>query len=326
MIWLLETPPYHSPDHLPRKGAPAIYHKFVELGQQLSRRAVVMIIPARWYMFRGHGLKAFSEKMLSDTRLRELHDFPISAKVFPAVDIDGGLCYFLWEREYQGPCKVVSYLTDPPSVSERFLREPGLPGFIRFHQALPIVRKVLQRNEPSFRSLVGVSNHFGLYSTFSGSPEPFDGAVIVRQRSGVTYADRSVVKRNYDLIDRYKVFISRAGEDTQRFPNAVVHRIVVAGPNTVCTGTYDCIGPFDTQEQARNVAWYITTKFFRFLLSMVKLTHCMPRSVYALVLALDPNTVWTDDDLYRRYHLSADEIAFIDSLIRPLSRDRVNWL
>ena len=81
-----------------------------------------MIIPSRWFAG-GKGLDAFREDMLKDKRVRELVDFPNSSEVFPGVDIAGGVCYFLWERSYEGSCLVTTFSNGSSHSQQRDLNE-----------------------------------------------------------------------------------------------------------------------------------------------------------------------------------------------------------
>lgn len=126
-----------------------IYNKFIEQSKKLNPRYLSMIVPARWFNG-GFGLDKFRDSMLSDDRLRIIHDFMDSGDCFPGVEIKGGVCYFLWERDNRGLCKVHTHKGDVIAVSERPLLEDGLSTFIRWSEAVSIINKVKAKNEASF--------------------------------------------------------------------------------------------------------------------------------------------------------------------------------
>ena len=77
------------------------YQKFVTQAKKLNPRYLTMIIPARWYAG-GKGLDDFRNNMLHDRHISHLHDFLISSDCFPGVQVEGGVCFFLWDKEYNG--------------------------------------------------------------------------------------------------------------------------------------------------------------------------------------------------------------------------------
>ena len=105
---IVGNPPYQLDDGGHGKSAKPIYHKFVEQAKKLKPRYLTMIIPARWYAG-GKGLNEFRTNMLNDTHIRYLVDYENSSEVFPGVDIAGGICYFLWDRDNKGLCKIISH-------------------------------------------------------------------------------------------------------------------------------------------------------------------------------------------------------------------------
>ena len=117
-----------------------IYQHFVQQAKNLSPRFLNMVIPSRWFSG-GRGLDEFRKEMLNDPRLVRVVDFPDSAECFPGIDLSGGVCYFLWERDSPGECAVTTIVKGEPSTMARPLLEEGAETFIRYNEAIPILRK-----------------------------------------------------------------------------------------------------------------------------------------------------------------------------------------
>ncbi len=317
---IIGNPPYHLSDGGYGRSATPIYQHFVMQAKKLNPRYLIMVIPARWYSG-GKGLDDFRREMLRDDRISEIHDFPDATDVFPGVQIKGGICYFKWERDRHGNCKVFNYLNGNITIRERPLLEPGAETFIRYNEAIPILEKVRRWNEPSFKSLVSARKPFGFPTNYKGKPQPFDGAVKLYQNGGVGYVHQSKITSNIEIIDKWKVFIPPLGSGSDSFPHPILGQPFLGEPGSACTETYLYIGPFADKRTAENVISYITTRFFRFLVMLNKPTQDATRRVYHFVPMQDFSKPWTDEELYQKYGLTAEEIAFIEKMVRPMPAD-----
>jgi len=314
---IIGNPPYQLSDGGYGRSATPIYHKFVEQAKKLQPRYLTMIIPARWFAG-GKGLNEFRREMLHDDRLRQIHDFPDASDVFPGVQIKGGVCYFLWDRDNRGLCRVTNYMYGNVSVLERPLLEPGAETFIRYNEAISILHKVRAINETSIKDLVSVRKPFGLPTNYLGKPEPFPGAVKLYQNGGVGWVSQDEISTGHDVISKYKVFIPRLGSGSDSFPHPILGQPFLGEPDSVCTETYLYIGPFPNETVAKNVISYVKTRFFRFLVLLIKNTQDAPRRVYSFVPLQDFSEPWTDEKLYKKYGLTEEEIAFIEKMVRPM--------
>jgi site-specific DNA-methyltransferase (adenine-specific) len=315
---IIGNPPYQLSDGGAQASAIPLYHKFIEQSKKLQPRYLSMIVPSRWFAG-GRGLDQFREKMLADNRIRRIVDFPISAECFPGVEIKGGVCYFLWDRDNVGECEVTTIRNGKSSVMTRPLLMNNLNTFIRYNEGISILQKVSIKKEKSFENLVSSMKPFGFRTYFQGKSEYFPGAIIIYGNKSVGYIERKDVQMNEQFIDKYKVYITRsygAGED---FPHQILNKPILGGKGTVCTETYLHIGPFDDETTAINVIKYINTKFFRFLVLLLKNTQDAPKKVYRFVPMQDFSVAWDDKMLYEKYGLSNEEIDFIESMIRPMS-------
>lgn len=315
---IIGNPPYQLNDGGAGISATPIYDKFITQAKKLSPRYLVMIVPARWYAG-GKGLDEFRNEMLHDTSIRQIHDFPEANDCFSGVQIKGGVCYFLWDRDHKGDVTVITHRgSETSKPMTRLLLEPGCETFIRFNEAISILHKVMSFQEPTMESIVSSRQPFGLPTTFHGDKNAKPGDVLVYENEGMTYTSRQNITKNNEVIDKYKVFIPRAGSGSDAFPHPILGKPFVGEPNTVSSETYIFIGPFANEEICKNVMSYVSTRFLRFLAMLKKVTQSTTRSVYTLIPQQDFSHPWTDELLYAKYDLTEEEISFIESMIKPM--------
>lgn len=316
--------------------ATPIYNKFIEYGIKLKPRFLSMITPARW-LNGGFGLDEFRETMLNDNHIRVIHDFVDSRDCFSGVSIKGGVCFFLWDRDNPGLCQVFSHKGENNiTFSERQLLEEGCNTFIRFNEAISILQKVREKHEDCFINIVSPRDPFGL-NYYENNREimfkkyvdkEFPGAVEIYyqgwQKEGIKYTDPKLITTRLDLLKNFKVYISKAYGASETYPHQILNKPFVGKPNTCCNMTYLTIGSFDNNEQAENVVSYIQTRFFRFLVSLLKNTQNAYKKVYAFVPMQDFSMPWADEELYAKYGLTKEEITFIESMIKPMGESDDN--
>lgn len=316
------NPPYQLGTGSGGGHALPIYQKFVMQAKKLKPRYMSMVIPARWYSG-GIGLSDFRNNMFSDNCLRKIVDYPNAADCFSGVEIKGGVCYFLWERDNPGQCSVTTINGNSVGTSlERPLLESGNDTFIRYNEAINIYRKVASYDEESISQGVSSSNPFGIRTVEkSKKTKPDKGDIIIYQNGGTGYIPKKNIKLNQGLVDKWKVLVSEAYNAGDNYPHQIIGKPILAPPNSCCTGTYIVVMAFDSEQEAINFISYLQTRFFRFLVMLKKISQHSTSKVYQFVPKQDFKKSWTDKELYKRYKITKDEIDFIESMIKPMGGD-----
>ncbi len=323
--------------------AKAIYHLFVSQAIKLNPRYITMIIPSRWMTRSTEGIPdTWIDEMLNSNKIKILHDYINSSNCFPGVDIEGGICYFLWEKNFQGECEYKLHKNDMFIEEYKgYLNANNVGIVIRDTNAISIIEKIekiesnyLLKDSCNFSSLVSpkdfFTNKLTLTSSWNGYKEYPDNVYNIKY-----YLNKNIHKIPYGWINPtdisknikssklHKVFIPAARGGANEGDNQILGVPFYGEPNSVCSQTYLVIGYNPelhnfTKEQCMNIISYIKTKFFRYLVSIKKKTQNGPRGVYQFVPLQDFNEEWTDEKLYKKYGLTQDEIDFIESMIRPM--------
>jgi site-specific DNA-methyltransferase (adenine-specific) len=317
---IIGNPPYQLGSDGGTRDIP-IYNKFVEQAKKLNPRYLTMIIPSRW-MASGLGLSEFRETMLSDRRIKKLVDYPVANEVFVGVEIKGGVCYFLWERDNEGLCEVTNIRGG--EIFGPIQRDLGeFDIFVRDGRAVEILKKILSFNEASIIDILAVDKEFGWTSNFSGfhqkeKEEDVPLYYITKGKRETGWIARQDVKKSEHLIDKWKLLVPKAGSDGgKKIPDLVVGKPLTAQSPSVCTQSF-LFFYVETEDEAKSVESYYKTRFFRFLVSLRKITQDATRSTYIWVPTQKWDQSWTDEKLYEKYNLTQDEIDFIESMIRPM--------
>ena len=318
---IIGNPPYQLKSDGGTRDIP-IYQHFVEQSKQLAPRYLVMVIPSRW-MASGLGLSEFRETMLSDRHLRELVDYPVANEVFPGVEVKGGVCYFLRDTTSQGMCNVTSVRGEEVlGPVPRNLEEYDV--FVRDGRAISILHKVLAEGATSINTILARDKEFGWTSNFTGfhnKEQPGD-VPLHYVRSGkrnVGYIARDEVTKRAHLIDTWKVLVPKAGSDGgQKIPDVVLGKPKIASSPSVCTQSF-LFFYANSEAAAKSVLAYYTTRFFRFLVSLRKITQDATHSTYLWVPMQTWDRLWTDEQLYTKYGFTEEEIAYIESQIKVMN-------
>lgn len=337
---IVGNPPYQVSDGGAKASAVPVYNLFVDTAKSLSTDYISIIIPSRW-MTGGRGLEAFRTCMIHDKHIIKLHDFISSKDLFPTVEIKGGVCYFLRDRNIQGLCDVYQHTKSLTKHTKRYLVEEGDEIFIRNNELISIKKKVEHNCENFFESIVSAMRPFGLrgdvfkdftkYHLPEMQTSPVNGGYTVygldeRLKRTTMYAPSTYPIPDKTYAKGYKLFMSRNqgnGIFGEEFSMPIF-----AKPNDCCTETFVVIGPFDKEAESQHCWSYIKTKFFRAMVGIRKQDQGASKAVYRYVPMQDftnnSDIDWTksiseiDRQLYKKYHLSADEINFIESNVKSM--------
>ena len=322
---IVSNPPYGLSDGGGGSGKSTtpIYHKFVMQAITMNPQYIAMIIPSRWFSG-GKGLDEFREQMLNDSRITSIVDYADSKDCFSSgVDIPGGICYFQWDRNHSGPCKITNILKKgEKNIATRPLNE--FSTFIRQNKAVDIVKKVLSKDERLMNEIVLSRKPFGI-----SSDVPFDrnGDILYRNSSGMGVIDHEKITTGKELIGKWKTIISKVTTEHAGVPDKngrmrVLAAVETLEPNAVCSESYLVTGSFDIEEKANNMADYLRTKFVRFLLMQMLASMNMSKSTFSFVPMQDFSSPWCDDDLYHKYNLTDDEIQLIEETMKPMGGNK----
>lgn len=317
---IIGNPPYQMSDGGQAASARPIYQFFVEQAMNLQPRYLCMIIPARWYAG-GKGLDQFRNKMLGSKQIKYLVDYSNSADCFPGVNIAGGVCYFLWDKSYKGKCEITSITNANESTTDiRSLDEFDV--LVRNNIAIHIIRKILI-NVKTMNGVVFSRNAFGISSNVRGvEKRQKANDILLCTSDGDFFYPLKMIEDKRNILGKYKVIITYAmsggNKPTAEGNYQVISTLRVLKPNEVCTETYLVLSTFDDEFSATNLCTYVRTKTFRFLLLQALTSIHITKDSFQFVPLQDFSHPWTDEMLYKKYGLDKDEIAFIESMIRPM--------
>ena len=324
---IVGNPPYQILDGGAGVSASPIYNAFVEISKTIRPTYISMIMPAKWYSG-GKGLETFRENMLQDTSIKKLIDFVDSRDLFPTADIAGGICYFLWDKEYNGLCHFTHNSNSKSTTVLKSLNSHDT--LLRHPLAEDIVGKIKLLSNKYFDSVVSSRKPFGLATNVNIKEE---GNLQIRHNKGIGYFNRIDVPIGKDMIDKWKVIISylsaeHAGQPDKNGQFKILSSLAILQPGYVCTETYLVVYVSDTKEAVENALKYFQTKFLRFLVSIMAISQHITKGCFVFVpmqdFTTDSDIDWSksiadiDAQLYAKYDLSSDEITFIESMIKPM--------
>lgn len=316
---IIGNPPYQLSTGGSGAQAKPIYQLFVQQAIKLSPRYICMIIPSRWFAG-GMGLDSFRSEMLNNKRISNIVDFTNAKDCFPSANISGGVCYFLWEKEYEGDCNFTSVHDGRATTLKRSLSQ--YPVLIRHNEAIEIVKKVRQFGETSFSELISSINPFGFPTSERGGTQTGDSAKLYHSK-GFGWVKRSDIKQGHALLNSYKVMISQttsehAGEPGRDGKFKLLSTLRLLEPNELCTFSYITAGPVADKSHAQSMLAYLKTRFARFLILQATTSIHLSKDKFIFLPVQDWSESQTDEALYEKYGLTGEEIGYIEGLIKPM--------
>ncbi len=317
---IIGNPPYQLASDGGTRDVP-IYQKFIEQAKNLQPQYLSMVIPSRW-MASGLGLSEFRQTMLSDRRLRELVDYPSANDVFPGVEVKAGVCYFLWDAAHDGDCNVTTVRGgEAVGPVQRNLGEYDV--FVRDARAISILHKVVARGVPSINTILARDKEFGWTSNFDGFHKKEKSGdlpiyFIRKMKRDVGFIAREAVVKSPHLIDTWKVLVPQAFNGGDSLPHQILGKPLIAPSPSVCTQSFLFFN-VSSLKAAKSLQSYYTTRFFRFLVSLRKITQHATHSTYVWVPEQKWNRTWTDEALYEKYGITKKEQDFIESQVREMN-------
>lgn len=327
---IVGNPPYQEDTKGYGRQAKPIYHKFVKQVKQLNPEFISLIIPSRWFTG-GMGLSTFRSDMINDNRIKTIHDYTNSKDCFPGVSISGGVCYFLWDKDYSGKCNLVNNYNGKTFTLQRDLNEFSI--LVRYNEAVNIIRKIQNNSENYLSDLVKPINVFNLPSSFRGKKDVYEKSIAITHSQGIGYIDKNKITTGNEILKKYKVIISRTISEHANEPGKdgkfkVLAKTKYLKPNEACTHSYLVVADLNTLKEAKVLNKYLQTKFVRFLILQTVSGIDLSKERFMFVPIQDftseSDIDWNksveeiDKHLYEKYSLEDEEIEFIESIIKAM--------
>ncbi len=338
---IVGNPPYQQSDGGAQASAKPIYQDFVDIAKRLNPTYICMIMPTRWYAG-GKGLDFFRDQMLNDKNISELHDFLKPELIFPNINLRGGICYFLSDKNYDNRknlTKVFTYNESlTPNLNTRSLKTQDSDILIRHSIAVNILQKVRSNEEfNSFENHISSRKPFGFdgnivnnKSVFRLSKKGLKNPILCFGKGKqIGYLEKNEISKNTNWIDKYKVFAPYANNIGTELKDDNLNAFV-GEPNSITTETYIVIGADLNlnKEASQNLTKYFSTKFVRFMHSLPKVSQHGTSKTYKFVplqnFTFQSDIDWSksikeiDKHLYKKYKLTDEEIEFIEKMIKPM--------
>lgn len=339
--FVIGNPPYQEMSKN-NKMTRSIYPDFVRSSQAIGQ-IVSLVMPARWMSGENGPYREtqhFIDEMLKGDHLQSFHLYPNSSDLFPNVDIKGGVCFFVWNRAYS--CDRVNYAITENGAYKKVLTSFRIAEnvIIRFPELISILEKTKAISTIYLNTWVSSWNPFGFISDLftknkegvsriSEEKQQDDDYLVhglLKNKRVIRYIPNSALKKNIHIAHSYKVFLPRA--NGSGVFGEVFSTPMIGTPMMICTDTFLQIGIFDNCTEAENLLKYVKTKYFRTMVGIKKTAVFNYKECFTFVPLQDFTAAsdidWSrsvaeiDRQLYAKYGLSAEEVAFIEEKIKPM--------
>ncbi len=321
--YVIGNPPYQEDKTDVGRQAKPIYNIFLNEVKKLNPNGICLITPSRWFAG-GIGLDSFRNEMMSEHHIKKIVDYPNAKDVFPNTSISGGVNYFIWDKNYNGSCKFTSIKNGKKSTMTRDLSE--FPVIVRYNEAVKIIRKIHDMHEETMDSIISSISPYGLPTSTRGIDKKDNFHTIKLYSSkGISYISKNIINKGLGTVNTYRSMISQTSAEHAGEPSSdgkfrvLTKSMQVMKPNEVCTHSYIYAGTFNNVEEAQNVIGYIRTKFVRFLLLQALTSIHISKSTFVFVPMQNFKEKWDDLKLIKKYGLTSDEEAYINSFIKEMA-------
>lgn len=338
---IVGNPPYQeviSSNKSNKSLSKQLFPFFIKMTIMLNSTYVALITPSRWFTgdAQDGSFIKLRDFIKSNNHIKTIKNYPIASNVFPDVFIAGGVNYYLYDKNYSGKVDF-SVCTDNKIVTQiRNLFEEGLDIIVNSSENYAMIQKLRDSKFVSLTTITKGRDAFGITgknaNNISGV-SAFENAYELRcAHEEIRYVSKDKITKNIDIADKWKIFISKgnggAGTLGDGKPVAILGKPYIGKAKSVCTDSLIPIGAFDTKKEAINLQKYIKTKFLRYMVGILKVSQNVYQNVYQFVplqdFTDDSDIDWSksvaeiDQQLYEKYNLDDSEIAFIESMIKPM--------
>jgi thiol-disulfide isomerase/thioredoxin len=338
---IVGNPPYQeviSSNKSNKSLSKQLFPFFIKMTIMLNSTYVALITPSRWFTgdAQDGSFIKLRDFIKSNNHIKTIKNYPIASNVFPDVFIAGGVNYYLYDKNYSGKVDF-SVCTDNKIVTQiRNLFEEGLDIIVNSSENYAMIQKLRDSKFVSLTTITKGRDAFGITGKNANnisSVSAFENAYELRcAHEEIRYVSKDKITKNIDIADKWKIFISKgnggAGTLGDGKPVAILGKPYIGKAKSVCTDSLIPIGAFDTKKEAINLQKYIKTKFLRYMVGILKVSQNVYQNVYQFVplqdFTDDSDIDWSksvaeiDQQLYEKYNLDDSEIAFIESMIKPM--------
>lgn len=337
---IVGNPPYMIMDGGAKASAKPIYNYFIESSKKVEPKYMSFIIPTRWYTG-GKGLDDFRKSMLNDKHMELIHDYLTPEYIFSNTNIRGGVCYFLWNKNYNNEVDLIRVVTHQNekiiSDIKRKFKIKEVDIFIRDAHAIAILDRILKEKNIDFmtnyissRKPFGIDGNFTESELFLSDKNELANIECYGKAKSIGYIKKDDVKNHKDWISVWKVYMPYVNNIGTEL-NDDNQNTFIGEPNSVCTETFLVAGAELNLNKYECIALskYLRSKFARFLHSLAKTSHHATAKTYQFVPLQDfsdkSDIDWSksiaeiNQQLYAKYKFSKDEIDYVESKIKPMA-------
>jgi len=316
-----------------------LFPDFVKISIKLNADYLSLITPSRWFTGDAQD-KSFLKLrgyIKENNHIVKIVNYPNSGSIFPNVLISGGINYFLYSPKHNGNVEFTEFYNEVNNITtNRPLFEEGLDIILSSSKNYKIIQKIKKDNFISMTTITQGRNAFGIVGKDANEVSVTTiqkGFYELRCRyEEIRYVDKKFITKNLDIAKNWKIFISKgnggAGLLTDNNEVSVLGKPYLGKPFSVCTDSLIPIGCFESEFEANALISYIKTKFFRYVVGLLKVSQNVSQNVYQFVplqnFTSKSDIDWNksnsniDQQLYKKYKLTKDEIEMIESKIKVM--------